>query len=230
MRERAETFTVTSPERSLTAAVTERVDAVIDELMASLPDPARLSAEERRGIIARYSAVLEGNFIYWMTAAFLAVSSDVAHGIIDENLRQEVRENHPGMLRRFTMAARALPTDADHIAVHTPLQDVREFVGRMNGMSLVLMMAFFEGWITRFMPYLAELAGRQGSLEREYTDVHGVVDVEHSEGLFRALEAEMAMRFALPSEAELMGGVAVLRALLDRIISNRLSEALGVAA
>src|ERR1051325_9664861 len=202
MRERADGFTLTSPERSVTTVLGGRIDGVIDGLMASLPDPARLTPEDRRGIIARYTAVLEGNFIYWMTGAYLAVSSDAAHAIIDDNLRQEVRENHPGMLRRFAMAARALPTDADLVAVHAPLSAVRDFVAGMSGMSLVLMMGFFEGFIQRFMPYLAELAGRQGSLEREYTDVHGVVDVEHTEGLYRALEAEMAMRFELPPRSE----------------------------
>jgi hypothetical protein len=54
-------------------------------------------------------------------------------------------------------------------------------------------MAFFEGFIQRFMAYLAELARRQGSAEMEYTDVHGVCDVTHTEELFRALEAEMTL-------------------------------------
>ena len=44
----------------------------------SLPEPATLSADERRGILARYTAVLEGNFIYWMTGAYLSAGSDEA--------------------------------------------------------------------------------------------------------------------------------------------------------
>src|SRR2546426_5611929 len=129
MRERAETFTFTSPERSLTASLGDQVDHVIDGLIASLPDPGRLSADERRGIIARYTAVLEGNFIYWMTAAYLAVGSDEAHAIIEDNLREEVRDNHPGMLRRFAIAARAVPTETDALAVYRNLEAVRRFVG-----------------------------------------------------------------------------------------------------
>src|SRR5437867_5938400 len=118
---------VTSNE-SKTASIQAHIDRAIEDLLASLPDPGQLSAEERRGIMARYTAVLEGNFIYWMTAAYLAVASDAAHAIIEDNLREEVRDNHPGMLRRFAMAARALPTDADAVAVHRPLQGVRAFV------------------------------------------------------------------------------------------------------
>src|SRR5947209_8152545 len=185
-----------TPPQLLTAPFQQEIDRAIQDLLASLPNPGQLSAEERRGIIARYTAVLEGNFIYWMTATYLAVASDTAHAIIEDNLREEIRDNHPGMLRRFAMAAQAVPTDADALAVHRPLQDVRRFVARLDGMNSVLMMAFFEGFITRFMPYLADLARRQGSTEQEYTDVHGVVDIEHTQGLFRALDAELAL---LPS-------------------------------
>ena len=91
------------------------------------------------------------------------------------------------------MAAQAVPTDADALAVHRNLLNVRRFVARLSGEQIVVMMAFFEGFITRFMPYFAELAKRQGSAEKEYTDVHGVVDVIHTQELFRALEAEMRL-------------------------------------
>ena len=208
-----------TPPQLLTAPFQQEIDRAIQDLLASLPNPGQLSPEERRGIIARYTAVLEGNFIYWMTATYLAVASDEAHAIIEDNLREEVRDNHPGMLRKFAMAAQAVPTDSDALAVHRQLQDVRRFVARLSGGEIVLMMAFFEGFITRFMPYLAELAGRQGSAEREYTDVHGVVDVVHSQELFRALDAELRLTpEPLPPAPTLLEGVARLRALIEGII------------
>src|SRR5206468_10703274 len=85
----------------------------------------------------------------------------------------------------------AVPTDSDALAVHRNLQNVRLFVARLSAVKLLLMMAFFAGWITRFMPYLAQLAGYQGSAEREYTDVHGVCDVVHTQERFRALDGEL---------------------------------------
>jgi hypothetical protein len=170
--------------------------------MASFPDPAQLSADERRGIIARYTAVLEGNFIYWMTAADLSVASDEAHVIIQDNLREEVRDNHPGMLRTFAIAAHAVPTESDALAVYRNLESVR-----------------------RFMPYLAELATRQGSAEQEYTDVHGVVDVVHTQGLFRAAEAEMAIMHDPPPPAtKLLEGVDLLRTLIRSIVDPRAAD------
>ena len=198
----------------------EHVDRVIQELIASLPAPDRLSADDRRGIIARYAAVLEGNFIYWMTAAHLAVASAEAKAIIEDNLLEEVRDNHPGMLRRFVIAAHAVPTDSDFLAVYRHLENVRQFVAQLSPVKTVLMMAFFEGWITRFMAYLADLARQQGSAEFEYTDVHGVVDIVHTAGLLRALEAEMARLDPAAAEppAALITGVETLRALIEAVV------------
>jgi len=211
--------TTIGPARSSIAPLEERIDRAIHGVLAAFPDVQRLSADERRGIIARYTAVLEGNFIYWMTAAYLAVTTDQAHAIIRDNLLEEVRDNHPGMLRRFAIAAQAVPTDSDALAVHRNLQNVRLFVARLSAVKLLLMMAFFEGWITRFMPYLAELARCQGSAEREYTDVHGVCDVVHTQELFRALEGEMALTDdPLPPATQLLEGVERLRVLIRNIV------------
>jgi Iron-containing redox enzyme len=215
---------VVTPNESHTEPIEEDVDQAIEDVLASLPDVERLTADERRGIIARYTAVLEGNFIYWMTAAYLSVGSEQARSIILDNLREEVRDNHPGMMRRFAMAAHAVPTDSDSLAVYRDLANVRLFVGRLSAVRIVLMMAFFEGLLQRFMPYLAELARRQGSDEQEYTDVHGVCDIEHTQGLFRALEAEMLLA-PEPIGKNLFEGVGLLRTLIQNIVQPIASEA-----
>jgi hypothetical protein len=193
----------------LGTSLRQQIDSTIEELMTALPDPRQLTAEQRRGMIARYTAVLEGNFIYWMTATYL------------DNLHEEVRDCHPAMLRNFTIAAHAFPTDRDALDVHNDLTNVRLFLGRLSGVQNLLTMAFFEGYIQQFMAYLAELAELQGSAERVYTDVHGVCDIEHSEGLFRALYVEMAVN-PLDPTADLFEGVDLLRTLLQRI--NRVDE------
>jgi len=209
---------VTSNE-SKTASIQAHLNRAIEDLLASLPNPKQLSAEERRGIIARYTAVLEGNFIYWMTGAYIAVGSDEARGKIMDNLREEVRDCHPGMMRRFAIAAQAVPTEADAQAIYPNLMNVRLFIGRLSPVPIVVTMAFFEGFIQRFMPYLADLAQRQGSAEMEYTDVHGICDVTHTQELFNALEAEMALTPAVPEE-EMFEGVGLLRTLIQNIAVN----------
>ena len=204
---------------SKTAPIQAEIDRAIEGLLALLPNPEQLSTAERRGIIARYTAVLEGNFIYWMTGAYIAVGSDSARAKIMDNLREEVRDCHPGMMRRFALAANAIPTDADAQAVHRNLMNVRLFIGRLTPVPIVVSMAFFEGFIQRFMPYLADLAQRQGSAEMEYTDVHGVCDITHTQELFRALEAEMALEPQTP-EQEMFEGVQLLRTLIQNIVVN----------
>ncbi len=199
------------------ATIQGRTERIIDDVLASLPKPECLTAEQRRGIIARYAAVLEGNFIYWMTGAYLSVRTEESRSIILDNLREEVRDCHPGMMRRFAVGAQAVPTDSDFLAVSRDLMNVRLFVGRLPAVRLLLMMAFFEGFIQRFMAFLAELGERQGSAEREYTEVHGVCDIAHTEGLFRALAAEMATEPS-ESDADLFEGVEFLRNLIQTIV------------
>jgi hypothetical protein len=78
-------------------------------------------------------------------------------------------------------------------------------------------MGFFESYIQRFMTYLAELAQMQGSGDMEYTDVHGVCDIAHSEGLFSAVSSEMEINPPDPTD-DLFEGVTLLRALIKEIV------------
>ena len=204
----------------LDRSLKQQISNVIDDFMDSLPDVTNLTSAERRGIIARYTAVLEGNFIYWMTATLLAVQSEDARPILLENLQEEVRDAHPAMMRRFAKAANAFPTEADSLAVDEDLTKVRLFLGKLSGVKSVLTMAFFEGFIQRFMVYLADIARAQGSVDMEYTDVHGVCDIAHTDGLFRALSVEMAT-YPLEPEMDLFEGVYLLRTLIEKIVFNR---------
>jgi hypothetical protein len=199
------------------ALIEEEMTAIIDELIESLPDPKRLASEERRGIIARYTAVLEGNFIYWMTAAVIAAKAEQSRPILLDNLYEEVHDCHPLMLRKFAIAANAFPTDKDALAVHDDLTKVRLFMGKLSPVKSVLTMGFFEGFIQKFMAYLGDLATDQGSTELEYTDVHGVCDIEHTEGLLKALAAEIALTPPGPDD-NLFEGVTLLRTLIERIM------------
>jgi hypothetical protein len=210
-------FNLESPSLPLGASIQQQVDFYISDLLGSLPDPKTLTSEQRRGIIARYTAVLEGNFIYWMTGALLAVRSQEARAIIMDNLHEEVRDSHPAMMRRFAIAAAAFPTDSDSLAVHRDLTNVRLFVGKLSGVPVIITMAFFEGFIQKFMASLAELARLQGSVEMEYTDVHGVCDIAHTEGLFRALDVEMSVNPPSPA-TNLFEGVELLSGLIRTIV------------
>ena len=151
-----------------------------------------------------------------MTATLLAVKENEARPILLDNLHEEVRDAHPAMLRRFAIAANAFPTDSDALAVDEELTEMRLFLGKLSAVQSLLSMAFFEGYIQRFMPYLAQLAALQGSTEMEYTDVHGVCDIAHTEGLFHALSIEMSAN-PLGADKNVFEGVDLLRTLMHRI-------------
>ena len=121
------------------------------------------------------------------------------------------------MLCKFALAANAFPTDKDALAVQDDLTRVPLFMGTLSPVKLVLTMGFFEGFIQKFMSYLAYLAVEQGSTELEYTDVHGVCDIEHTEGLFKVLAAEIALTPPEP-DADLFEGVTLLRTLIEKMI------------
>jgi hypothetical protein len=199
------------------SSLQESIGGVIDGLINTLPNPKQLTSAERRGIVARYTSVLEGNFIYWMTASLIAVKSEEAKEELVENLHEEVKDAHPDMIRRFAMAAHSFPNDKDALAVHDDVTKVRKFLGRLEPVQSLVCMAFFEGFIQRFMPFLANLAAEEGSKEMEYTDVHGVCDIAHTEGLYRALATEMSVNTVEPG-ADLLEGVTLLRTLVDRIV------------
>jgi hypothetical protein len=200
------------------ASIQARLEGEIETLLASLPDASKLSAKERRDLIARYTCVLEGNFIYWMTGAYIALGTEEARAKIMDNLREEVRDAHPAMLRRFALAAHAAPTDTDAAAVYENLSNVRSFIGKLQPVPIVVTMAFYEGFIQRFMPYLADLAKRQGSSVMEYTDVHGVCDITHTAELYEAVGAELALVKQPVPEHDMYEGVGHLRGLIQNIV------------
>jgi DNA-binding Lrp family transcriptional regulator len=220
------TTSVLSPQlRDTSSAVSiqPKIETMIDELSASLPDLKQLTSEDRRGIIARYTAVLEANFIYWMAATLISVQSEGARPHLLENLHEEVREAHPVMLRRFAIAAHSFPTDTDALAVDEDLTKVRKFLGKLSAVQSLATMAFFEGFIQRFMGYLADLATAQGSTDMEYTDVHGVCDIAHTQGLFDALSEETEVN-PLPAGADILEGVHLLRTLIQTIVFGRVEK------
>lgn len=201
------------------ATIQARLEGEIETLLASLPDAAKLTPAQRRNLIARYTVVLEGNFIYWMTGAYIALRTDEARAKIMDNLHEEVRDAHPAMLRRFALAAHAAPTDTDAAAVNENLSKVRAFIGKLQPVPTVVAMAFYEGFIQRFMPYLADLAKRQGSSDMEYTDVHGVCDITHTAELYEAVGAELALLKQPLSEQEMYEGAGLLRSLLENVFA-----------
>lgn len=202
-----------------------KIVSQVDVLIDSLPPARELTRLGRRNIIARYTSVLEGNFIAWMTAALLAARSEQAIAILKENLNEEICDNHPGMLRRFAIAADAVPDCHDYLAVSAGLESVRQFVATTDGVRIMVMMAFFECFISKFMDYLATLAKEQGSAEFVYTNVHGPLDIVHSQQLYVAIEHELGAPGLHELSLEtLVLGIPLLSRLVADIIGHEVAR------
>jgi hypothetical protein len=197
----------------LTALVDDGVESILGQLI-----PAdRLSTEAGCGLIGRYTVVLEGNFVTWLTATYLRAKSKEASAIIKANLLEEIGDDHPSMLRRFAIQAGSSPESADYLSVSPALYKVREYFSTHSGFDLIAVMLFYESFIANFMSYLAQVANHQGSSELTYTDVHGLLDVEHSKEMLTAALLEQSAAPLLVNEDSVKKGIVLLTALIKSI-------------
>ena len=198
-------------------AIKTHVDQNVAELIQSLPDITKLTKNQQRGIIARYTGALEPNFIAWMSATHISVSSQAAQQLTKKNVQEEASENHQDMLNRFARAAKACPGAKDFDAIYKQVSAVRNFISGLDGVQLLVSMAFFEDFIAQFMPYLAQLAAERGSKDFQYTDVHSAGDVEHTKQLYAAVDAEMALN-PTAVNAEIFQGVKTIRNMIEAVL------------
>jgi Iron-containing redox enzyme len=197
----------------------------VAELLKSTSNINAMTASETRGVIARYSVALEGNFISWMTAAYACSKSETAKAIMIDNLREEIRDNHPSMLRRFVTAARAIPSEQDQETIQEAIDQVRTYLAQMDSVRSIALMAGFETFISLFMEPLAKIAQKRGSIDTQYTDVHGVVDIAHSQKLYEALQSEIACASAEYSESIFEGVDLILNLMKIAICGTQSTTA-----
>ena len=51
---------------------------------------------------------------------------------VRESVERDVRDNHPGLLRKFALAVHAIPTDADACAVHEDVDLLRALLNNRH--------------------------------------------------------------------------------------------------
>ncbi len=169
-------------------AIRSGIDSAVREIGAALPDASSLSVDASRRILSRYSASITPNFVFWMAGAMLFARSSDAQLILAENLRVEVCDDHPALLRAFVASA-GVAVCQDDIVVNTGA--FADMCHRSDGLSLIAVIAVMESASAVFIPFLAERSRKCGGTDFRYTNVHGVADVLHAEDCIRALEYEM---------------------------------------
>jgi hypothetical protein len=166
------------------------VDEARKEVAQFLTPLAELSDTQAKRIIRRYTAVFEGNFVSWMCGALITARSNSGKDAITKNLIVELRDSHPGMLRRFAKSCKAEPGVKDYRASYRHVERIRQ--SDVNGLGLenFCLVTILENASLAFIPYLTELGERLGCADFEYTKVHGLADIDHARGLYAALLGE----------------------------------------
>ena len=170
-----------------------RMEEVKARLRDRLKPIKEVTVTEAKDIIGKYTAAIEGNFVPWMAAAALYARSLQGEYTAKENLAVEIKDNHQGILRTFARCAKAEPSLKHYQAVEKAVASMRNFIGKGNGLEALTVMATLENTSTVFIPYLAELARKRGSINLCYTDIHGEADAEHAQLFIWAVEHEMKL-------------------------------------
>jgi len=187
------------------------------EIREYLPAESTLTDAERRRILRRYAAAISGNFISWMAAAITCCRSVEGRYAAEENVRVEVAENHPGMLRNFVLGSGAVPAPDDYAYVDCYVTDVQREVSQMSGLFLTCLLGILENTSAEFIPWLAAISKSLGNQDFQYTDVHGLADVGHAEQFRWALEKESAL---YPNaESEIAQAISIAVKFLKGILS-----------
>ncbi|MCW1930506.1 MAG: iron-containing redox enzyme family protein [Candidatus Kerfeldbacteria bacterium] len=165
-------------------------EVALQETTALCRDVSQLSTAQAQNILQRYAAAIDGNFIPCMAAAMLSVQSIYARSATQNNLFEELSQDHPGMLKRFLASANIQPAPAAYVAVSHAVHEVHKHTTQMNGLKNMSLVTLCEYTSSAFIPYIAALAQKCGGTNFEYTDVHGVADIEHAKQCVYGLEME----------------------------------------
>jgi hypothetical protein len=172
-----------------------------------------ITNEEAREIIARYTAAFEGNFVAWMAATTISTQTVQGRYAAEENIEVEMRDNHPGMLRKFAQFSNAEPSQKHYESIQKELNEIRKLVAELNGVKNIALMTYLENTSAAFIPYLAQLGKQLGCTDFTYTNVHGIADISHADQFLWALEHEMKKEPKGNIDQVIQKGYALLKAI-----------------
>ena len=196
----------------------EKMSKATNEVRSLLPDLNKISKEQAIKIIQRYVAAIEGNFLSWMGGASISASSVISKFAVDENLWVEIKDNHPGMLRKFAKDCNAEPNSEDFRYVEKEVNSVRKLVAELSGVKAIALMASLENTSSAFVPFLASLGKKLGCKDFTYTGVHGEADIEHANQFLEALSAEKNLGY-INSDKDIDESIKTALVLIKKIFS-----------
>ena len=146
----------------------------------------------------------------------ISARSVISKFAVDENLWVEIKDNHPGMLRKFAKNCNAEPNSEDFRYVENEVNAVREIVADLSGIKTITLMATLENTSTAFVPFLAQIGKKLGCKDFTYTDIHGEADIEHADQFLESLTDEQSLGYQNSSK-EINNTIKTTLVLLRKI-------------
>ena len=159
-----------------------------------LRKPEELTTEQAKGIVGTYRLAIEPNFIPWMKLAERTVDNGKARELIAQNIRDEIKDNHPLMLRQFAKNCGVHINDDDYDRALEPVVNMWRLFAEDSSIMNLAVAATLENTSLVFVPYLAELGKKLGCQDFQYTEKHGQADVKHADELAEGLVEEIVAR------------------------------------
>ncbi len=171
--------------------VTEQLDLAKQRIENALVPAVELTDEQARSIIGTYRVAIEPNFIHWMYQSYQTTKSDKAKQVIAQNIRDEILQDHPKMLRDFAQQCGVSLKEEHYRKASQSTLEMWDLFSKRNGLMNLTVAATLENTSLVFIPYLANLSKKLGCGNSIYTDVHGEADIEHARDLYEGLVEEM---------------------------------------
>jgi len=175
----------------------------------ALPNIDDLSDENIAAIMLTYGTIVGENFIPWLSSTWTRCRSSVAREACRTNLRDEIIEDHPQMLRTF-LSPVEIYRERPYVvsAVNKAVQDarrepggviaqIRRFTESADGVSGVWVLGALETTSCAFISWMDAAANRLSLADRVYLEKHGEADIMHADQFAAAVEAEASERHVL---------------------------------
>ncbi len=182
---------------TMSGGVAQAIERLKQRITEFLPDVHAMDKAELELVFVVYADLIVPNFVPWMAKAWTMTRSPIARDACYDNLKCEVNDDHPLMLRKLVFGLSLGKINWAVLAAAMRLRDgqrvTRTITERLDHSSVygLMLMAALENASLVFIPWMKQAADRLEIENRQYLEVHGEADVDHATTFITATEAEM---------------------------------------
>lgn len=170
---------------------------LINHLIDTAKEIIAASSNDDRTILGRYGAYGIDSFTNMMGWSLANARNELTRYTIQENLRCEKEQDHPGLLYHLLCQAKAAPTAEDVAHMEPVMRQIRDFQRKTRTIGLfgTLHFTMIENTSLVFVPDVGERAKRRGATDFTYINIHGDADAAHASAFIQASIAEASMGY-----------------------------------